>query len=66
MLTAAELKKLVAQGANCICVYPVADESSRVRIEQDLIEGNDQWGAQLQFLFRAPVPERAPGISGES
>jgi hypothetical protein len=66
VLTTAELSKLAEQGANCICVHPVADEPSRLRIEQDLIDGNEQWGAQLQYLFRSPVPERAPGVSGES
>ena len=63
VLSKAERSKLVDQGANCICVYPVADESRRLFIEKDLIEGNDQWGGQLHYLFRAPVAERAPGTS---
>jgi hypothetical protein len=63
VLSKAELKKLAERGANCICVYAVADEASRLQIEQDLIEGNEQWGGELHYLFRAPVADRAPGTS---
>jgi hypothetical protein len=66
VLSKAELSKLAAQGANCICVYAMADESRRLQIEKDLIEGNEQWGAQLHYLFRAPAADRAPGILDES
>ena len=61
VLSKAELTKLTDRGANCICVYPVADESRRLQIEKDLIEGNEQWGGQLHYLFRPPVADRAPG-----
>jgi hypothetical protein len=63
VLSKAELRKLDDQGANCICVYPVADESRRVYIETDLIEGNDHWGGQLHHLFRPPMADRPPGTS---
>lgn len=66
VLTKPELSKLTKQGANCICVHAVADEVRRLEIEKDLIEGNEQWGGQLHYLFRAEVPGRAPGISDES
>jgi hypothetical protein len=64
-LTKAELSKLIARGANCICVYAVADEQRRIEIERDLIEGNEQWGGELHYLFRSDVPEKAPGVSPE-
>ena len=41
-LTKSELTKLTTQGANCICVYAVADAARRAEIEQDLVEGNEQ------------------------
>ena len=65
-LTKAEMSKLTTQGANCVCVYAVADEARRVEIEKDLIEGNEQWGAQVHYLFHPAVPETAPGGSAES
>ena len=61
LLTKAELSELATKGANCICVYPVADEARRLEIEKDLIEGNEQWGGQLRYLFREQVPARPPG-----
>jgi hypothetical protein len=64
-LTKAELSKLKTQGANYICVYPVADEVRRLEIESDLIEGNEQWRRDVHYLFRADVPDRAPGLSRE-
>ena len=60
-VTEAERSKLTAQGANCICVCAVADEARRVEIEKDLIEGNEQWGGRLHYLFHPAVPEKAPG-----
>ena len=65
LLTKAELSKLTAQGANCICVYPVAEEDRRLEIERDLIEGNEQWRPDLHYLFRAEVPQSAPGATGK-
>ena len=62
-LTAAELSKLTTQGANCICVHAVVNEARRVEIEKDLIEGNEQWGGGLHYLFHTAVPEKAPGES---
>lgn len=61
LVNKAERSKLIAQGANCICVCAVSDEARRVEIEQDLIEGNEQWGGLLHYLFHLPVPEKAPG-----
>jgi hypothetical protein len=61
--TRAENGKLTEQGANCICVYAVADEKRRLEIEMDLVEGNEQWGGLLHYLFHAPVPQKAPGSS---
>jgi hypothetical protein len=49
--TEAELRKLTTQGANCICVHAQAEEARRVGIEKDLIEGNEQWGGGLYYLF---------------
>lgn len=60
-LTKSELTKLSAQGANCICVHAVADEARRLEIEQDLIEGNEQWGGRLHYLFQPVVPQKPPG-----
>jgi hypothetical protein len=62
VLTQSELSKLTKQGANCICVYAIADEARRLAVEQDLIDGNEQWGGHLHYLFRPDVPGRAPGI----
>jgi hypothetical protein len=61
-VTTSERNKLVDQGANCVCVCPVADETRRLEIEKDLIEGN-QWGGGVHYLFRTPVPEKAPGVA---
>jgi hypothetical protein len=47
----ADLKSLEARGATSICIYAVADEKNRLRIEQDLIEGNEKAGGSLRFLF---------------
>lgn len=66
LVTQAELAKLIAQGANCICVYAVVDAERRAQIEKDLIEGNAQWGGMLHYLFHAPVPEKAPGMPDAS
>lgn len=60
-LTKTELAALTKQGANCICVYAVPDAARRAEIEKDLIEGNEQWGGRLRYLFHAAVPDRAPG-----
>jgi hypothetical protein len=62
-LSKAELSKLIGQGANCICVYAVADEARRLEIEKDLIEGNERWGGRLHYLFHEYVPEKLPGTS---
>jgi hypothetical protein len=61
--TRTEYGKLTEQGANCICVYAVADEKRRIEIEKDLVEGNEQWGGLLHYLFHAPVAQKAPGSS---
>lgn len=62
LLTSAELNKLTAQGANCICVFAVAEEARRIEIEKDLIDGNEQWGGRLHYLFHTPVSEKLPGV----
>jgi hypothetical protein len=62
LVTASERAKLGAQGANCVCVCAVADEARRVEIEKDLIDGNEQWGGRLHYLFHPDVPEKAPGV----
>ena len=53
--------------ANCICVYAVADEARRSEIEQDLIDGNPQWGGELHYLFHLarvePDPAKLPDAS---
>jgi hypothetical protein len=60
-----ELSKFRKQGANCICVCALADELGRLAIEKDLIEGNEQWGGGLYYLFH-PVVAKAAGVSGDS
>ena len=49
--TRSETARLTERGANCICVYAVAEEARRIEIEQDLIDGNQQWGGELHYLF---------------
>jgi len=63
LVTKSELGKLVTQGANCICVCAVPDEARRLEIERDLVEGNEQWGGRLHYLFHPDVPEKAPGVA---
>ena len=63
--TKAELSKLTARGANCICVYAVPDEARRIAIEKDLIDGNEQWGGELHYLFRADVADTPPGLGAD-
>lgn len=65
-LSKADRTKLIAHGANCVCVLAVADEARRSVIEKDLVEGNEQWGGMLHYLFHAPVPEQAPGAAAPS
>jgi hypothetical protein len=60
VLTKAELSKLEGRGANCICVYAVADAASRLEVEKDLIEGNEQWGGELHYLFRPTFSDSVP------
>ena len=64
--TEAELSKLTAQGANCVCVYAMADETARMQVEKDLIEGNEQWGGGLHLLFHATVAEKAAAVSADA
>lgn len=49
--TRSESARLTERGANCICVYAVADEERRIEIEKDLIDGNQHWGGELHYLF---------------
>jgi hypothetical protein len=63
LVSESERAKLIAQGANCICVCAAADEARRVQIEKDLIDGNEQWGGSLHYLFHPVVSEKAPGVS---
>jgi hypothetical protein len=62
--TKAELSKLRTEGANCVCVYALADEARRVEVEKDLIEGNEQWGGGLRYLFH-PAVAKAVGAPGD-
>ena len=61
LISEAELRKIAALGANCVCVYTVADEARRLAVEKDLLEGNEEWGGRLRYLFHPAVPERGPG-----
>jgi hypothetical protein len=61
LVSDAEARKIAALGGNCVCVYAVADEARRIGIEKDLMDGNEQWGGRLRYLFHPSVPERAPG-----
>lgn len=65
LVTKSEFAKLVTQGANCVCVCAIADEARRVEIEKDLVEGNEQWGGRLHYLFQPHVSEKAPGVSSD-
>ncbi len=58
-ITHSERVRLTERGANCICVYAVADEARRIEIEKDLIDGNAQWGGDLHYLFHLARPEKA-------
>ena len=53
-----ERAKLTERGANCICVYAVADEARRIEVEKDLIDGNAEWGGDLHYLFHLALPEK--------
>lgn len=64
-LTKAELSKLTAQGANCICVHAVTGEARRLEIEKDLVDGNERWGGALHYLFHPVIPPRPPGGDSE-
>lgn len=61
-LTKSDLAALAKQGANCICVCAAPDAARRTAIEKDLIDGNEQWGGRLRYLFHPHVPEKPPGI----
>ena len=56
LVSASQLVKLVAQGANCICVCAVADAEHRAHIEKDLIEGNEDFRGRLQSLYYLSDP----------
>jgi hypothetical protein len=60
-LTKADLRKLLEQGANCICVYRLSSDAERVQVENDLIEGNEHWRSGLQHLVLPVVPPKPPG-----
>ena len=63
LISRSQLAKLVAQGANCICVLPVADPVRRGEIEKDLIDGNEDFRGRLKslyYLVEAAVPPRGP------
>jgi hypothetical protein len=53
LMTSSERDKLLALGANCICVFAAAEEARRREIASDLIEGNSQWGGVLHDLRSA-------------
>jgi hypothetical protein len=61
LISDTEARKIAALGANCLCVYAVADEARRALVEKDLMDGNEQRGGRLRYLFHPAVPERAPG-----
>jgi hypothetical protein len=63
LISRSQLAKLVAQGANCICVLGIADAARRGEIEKDLIEGNGDFRGQLQslyYLVEPAVPPQGP------
>lgn len=53
-MTTSDHNKLIARGANCICILAAADAARRREIVADLIEGNEQWGGVLHDL-RVPT-----------
>lgn len=57
-ITQSERVRLTERGANCMCVYAVADEARRIEIEKDLIDGNAEWGGDLHYLFHLARPEK--------
>ena len=58
-LAKADLKLLVAQGANCLCLHPVS-EAHQIEIENDLFDGTAQ-PSTVSYLTRVEVPPRPPG-----
>ena len=60
LVSASQRAQLVAKGANCICVYAVADVARRAEIEKDLIDGNEHCGGRLQYLSYLTRPATEP------
>lgn len=60
-LTKTDLRKVQEQGGNCICVYRTSDETERLQVENDLVEGNEHWRSGLQHLLMPVIPPKPPG-----
>jgi hypothetical protein len=52
-----DLEKLVARGANCMCVLAVADKARRLEIQEDIIDGHSQCCGLLQSLVHLSVSD---------
>jgi hypothetical protein len=60
LISKAQLAKLIAQGANCICTCAVTEAVHRAEIEKDLIDGNEDFRGRLQSLYYLVEPAAAP------
>jgi len=60
LISRSQLAKLVAQGANAICTLAVTDPVRRGEIEQDLIDGNEDFRGRLKSLYYLVEPAITP------
>ena len=51
-----DLEKLVARGANCICVLAIADKARRLEIQKDIIDGHAHLSGLLPSLINLSAP----------
>ena len=51
-----DLEKLVARGANCICVLAIADKARRLEIQKDIIDGHAHLSGLLPPLIHLSAP----------
>ena len=60
-----DMKALAAKGANCICVFAVADPARRSQIEGDLLDANEIAGGSLRYLFDMRAQDKADKPAAE-
>jgi hypothetical protein len=67
LITKAARARLVAQGANCICVLVAVDEAQRIEIENDLVEANaSACGLLLRLVHLSPPAMREPAVNADT